>query len=131
MEVTYLANSRVYGHKPGQIYKASLTPQLRAILKVGRHLTLIDPPTWEQIDGSPKSAANPEKRRKVARQDNGDRTLPESGQRLGVSETVSPEVGRVEVIYGWEAGGFGGGETSGESEERIHNPEREEGNQDI
>lgn len=128
MEVTYLSNSRVLGHRPGKIYKTSLTPQIHAILKIGKHLTLIDPPTIEELDGSSTGTTNSKKRRKTVRPDNGDRTLSESGQRPDDSPAASSPLGRVEIIYGWETWSDGGGETSGESEERIHNSEGKKGN---
>ena len=45
MEITFVANARILGYKPGQIIKTEMTRQLHALLAIGRHLTLIDPPT--------------------------------------------------------------------------------------
>lgn len=132
MEVTYLSNSRVLGHSPGKIYKATLSPQLHAILLKGKHLTLIDPPTVEELDGRTTGATNPKKRTKTPRPDRTDRTEPESRQRLGDSPSTSSPLGRVEIIYGWESGSDGGGQTSEQPEEdRSANNEKREADTDI
>lgn len=49
MEVTFVANARIMGYKPGQIIRTEMTKQLHALLAVGRHLTLIDPPTLAEV----------------------------------------------------------------------------------
>ena len=51
MEVTFVANARILGYKPGQIIKTEMTRQLHALLSIGRHLTLIDPPTLAEVYG--------------------------------------------------------------------------------
>lgn len=59
MEITFVANARILGYKPGQIIKTEMTTQLHALLAIGRHLTLIDPPTLAEVYAGPQEVVEP------------------------------------------------------------------------
>lgn len=87
MEVTFVANSRVMGYRPGQIIKATLTPMLKAILDKGVHLTLIDPPSLEVADARRTSSGNTKERRSTNDKDNGQSDQESSGgSEIGITE---------------------------------------------
>lgn len=83
MRVTFVANSRVLGYKPGQIVKAELTDILHAVLTVGRHLTLIDPPTVAQLKVKPDT---------VVQAPVTPREESENGESTNKSEAVSSSI---------------------------------------
>jgi len=91
MEITFVAHSRLLGYMPGDIVKKKyedLTDLEKAVIKAGRHLTLIDP--LELPDGSRKSTNNPKEHRPADAEHNGHKNPPSSG---GSKEGASGNTG--------------------------------------
>lgn len=59
MVVTFKCNSRCLSYKPGTVYTAELTPLLKAVLEQDRHLSLIDPPSFD-LPPEPEPKPKPE-----------------------------------------------------------------------
>lgn len=108
-EVTFQANSRILGYRPGQIYRTEITRPIRALLERGVHLTLIDPPTLDKLYDDPPVVEEPPKKRrsrkKVEVEDNGsDESASDPEERGSVDR---------------EDYGYGDPESSGEREDRT------------
>lgn len=109
MEVTFVANSRIMGYRPGQVVKIdskNMSTQLKALLAKGRHLTLLDPmeldektsvksevvevadPQPEKVESSGrKGSGNSKKRGPFDRTDNGhEDSTGNGGSEEGTSE---------------------------------------------
>lgn len=84
MEITFVANSRILGYRPGQVVKINekdLTSPVRALLAVGRHLVLIDPLTLDNPNDSPKSTTDSKEHRSTNLKIDGQSDTPSSGKR--------------------------------------------------
>lgn len=64
MEITFVVHSRLLGYNRGDVITMDLadaSPTLKAVLRIGRHITLIDP--LELPDGSGESSNNSKEHR--------------------------------------------------------------------
>lgn len=59
MKVVFRCNSRCLNYKPGTIYTEELTPLLKTVLEQDRHLSLIDPPSFDLPSPEPELKPEP------------------------------------------------------------------------
>lgn len=87
MKITFLVHSRLLGYRPGQIIEiddSEIDPVLRAVIKVGRHISLIDP--LELPDGSGESTTHTKEHRQADGEHNGHKDSSGSrGSKKGAS----------------------------------------------
>lgn len=96
MKVTFLVHSRLLGYRPGQIIEldySEMSDVLKAVIKVGRHITLLDP--LELPDASRTSTDHTKEHRSVDGEHNGHKNPTRSrGSKEGASvDSVSGDRG--------------------------------------
>jgi hypothetical protein len=131
MKVTFQANAKVMGYHPGNLYSIDsedLTDQVYGLLRIGRHLTLIDPLTVEEIDGGRQSHSDTTGNQSSSRSGNGQGTAPKGGTRSTDSKATGPKVGRDEELYRRGGPSDIGGTASREPKDSTDESEREESN---
>lgn len=84
MKVVFAVHSRLLGYRRGDLVTIDydqMSESLKGVLRMGRHMTLIDP--LELPDGSGESSTNPEEYRPFGVTDNGHSDSPSSRKRKG------------------------------------------------
>lgn len=91
MKVVFAVHSRMLGYRRGQVIELDydkMPEPLKAVLRVGKHMTLIDP--LELPDAGGESQDNPKEYRPFGVTNNGQTDPPSSREReVGASEDLS------------------------------------------
>ena len=82
MKITFVANTRILGYRRGDVIELELEDipeHVRNVLRLGRHLTMIDPLEFPNVSGA--STDNPKEYRPFGVQYNGHEDSTSSGER--------------------------------------------------